>query len=60
MTNRINELIKRCPKTKENLDLLINTIASYSNIIDKDFDLFLSKELDKLTRSIEYGLRNNL
>ena len=54
MTNRINELEKSLPKTKESFDALINSIASYSNIANSEDDEILSAQLDKLDKIVDY------
>lgn len=47
MTNRLEELGKKCPMIKEQLELLINKIASHSNNINDEkisFKIFEFKE----------------
>ena len=56
MTNRINELERNYPLTKEKLDLLINSVASHSNIVDNEKDEILSKHIEKLNKVSEYLL----
>lgn len=51
MTNRLKELKENLPKSKEAIDNLINTIASWSNgFIDDDI---MSRTINKLSKDID-------
>ena len=61
MTNRINELEKECPLVADELDNLINSIASYRNIINyNDLDLKIVDEIKSLRNKLGEDLKKFL
>lgn len=61
MSNRINEIEKECPLVADELDKLINSIASYRNIINiYDLDLKIVDEIKSLRNKLDGDLRKFL
>ena len=55
MSNRIKELEKDFPKTKEAFDQFINTIASHRNVAIDDL---IAKHINKLSKKLDDDLRD--